>query len=95
MAFRDRKYDRVIALCNDVLGLEPENLPALKRLGSRAVRDEGVREGGNRPAEGLRSGEQREGEGHHQEVPQPGHGEGEGRGPTAPAAPTEPAPTTP
>jgi len=24
----------VIALCNDVLGLEPENLPALKRLGS-------------------------------------------------------------
>lgn len=34
MAFRDRKYDRVIALCTEVLGLEPENLVALKRLGS-------------------------------------------------------------
>lgn len=34
MAFRDRKYDRVISLCEEVLGLEPDNLVALKRLGS-------------------------------------------------------------
>lgn len=34
MAFRERKYGRVITLTQEVLALEPENLPALKRLGS-------------------------------------------------------------
>jgi tetratricopeptide (TPR) repeat protein len=34
MAFKQGQYDRVITLCQDVLGLEPENLTALNRLGS-------------------------------------------------------------
>jgi len=34
MAFKQGKFDRVIALCQEVLGLEPNNLTALNRLGS-------------------------------------------------------------
>ena len=34
VAFRDEKYDQVMQLCLEVLKLDPDNLTALKRLGS-------------------------------------------------------------